>query len=327
MKKRVGLLAAASALLLMLCSCDEKSGFLQTFTEVNNAVNDFVWVKIGLVLLLGTGIIMTCVTKWFQISHIGHWFKNTIGSVFKKHVSGHSKDGASISQFQALCTALAATVGVGNIAGVSAAIVSGGPGAVFWMWVAAFFGMMTNFSENVLGIYFRRKNKDGEWSGGAMYYLQDGLGSKKGCKTIGKILAILFSIFAILASFGIGNMGQVNKIVANIEGAFQIKALSDIQLLGVDLYKIILGFILMIFAALIILGGIQRIATFAEKIVPFMVCAFIALSLVVIGVNITSVGDAFVAIFKSAFQPNAAWGGAIGLRHDHLGLQKRRFLE
>ena len=243
---------AVSALLLMLCGCDEKSGFLQKFTEANNAVNDFVWVKIGLILLLGTGIIMTCVTKWFQISHIGHWLKNTIGSVFKKHVSGHTKDQSSISQFQALCTALAATVGVGNIAGVAAAIVSGGPGAVFWMWVAAFFGMMTNFSENVLGIYFRRKNAHGEWSGGAMYYLQDGLGGKKGCKTIGKILAALFSVFAVLASFGIGNMGQVNKIVANIEAAFEIKALSGIQLLGVDLYKIILGFILMLFAALII---------------------------------------------------------------------------
>lgn len=313
MEKRVGLLFAVSALLLMLCGCDEKSGFLQKFTEANNAVNDFVWVKIGLILLLGTGIIMTCVTKWFQISHIGHWLKNTIGSVFKKHVSGHTKDQSSISQFQALCTALAATVGVGNIAGVAAAIVSGGPGAVFWMWVAAFFGMMTNFSENVLGIYFRRKNAHGEWSGGAMYYLQDGLGGKKGCKTIGKILAALFSVFAVLASFGIGNMGQVNKIVANIEAAFEIKALSGIQLLGVDLYKIILGFILMLFAALIILGGIQRIANFAEKIVPFMVCAFVLLSLVVIGVNFTSIGDAFAAIFKSAFQPNAAWGGAIGL--------------
>lgn len=215
--------------------------------------------------------------------------------------------------FRRCALPLAATVGVGNIAGVAAAIVSGGPGAVFWMWVAAFFGMMTNFSENVLGIYFRRKNAHGEWSGGAMYYLQDGLGGKKGCKTIGKILAALFSVFAVLASFGIGNMGQVNKIVANIEAAFEIKALSGIQLLGVDLYKIILGFILMLFAALIILGGIQRIANFAEKIVPFMVCAFVLLSLVVIGVNFTSIGDAFAAIFKSAFQPNAAWGGAIGL--------------
>lgn len=139
--------------------------FLDQLTSVNDAINSFVWVKLGLVLLLGTGILMTVLTKFFQLSHIGHWVKSTIGSLFKKHVIGHSKDKASISPFQALCTALAATVGTGNIAGVAAAIVTGGAGAVFWMWVAAFFGMMTNYSENVLGIYFRRKNIKGEWSG------------------------------------------------------------------------------------------------------------------------------------------------------------------
>ena len=162
--------------------------------------------------LLATGLIMTILSKAFQVSHLGHWIKETIGSLFNKNVSGHTK-GKSISQFQALCTALAATIGVGNIAGVVAAITTGGPGAVFWMWVAAFLGMMTNYSENALGIFYRRKNSDGEWSGGAMYYLQDGLGSKRGCKGIGKFLAVIFSIFCILASFGIGNMGQVNKIV------------------------------------------------------------------------------------------------------------------
>ena len=288
---------------------------LDTLTEVNNAINTFVWVKLGLILLLGTGILMTVLTKFFQISHVGHWMKNTIGSLFDKKVTAHT--GAkekSISQFQALCTALAATVGVGNIAGVAAAICAGGAGAIFWMWVAAFFGMMTNYSENVLGIYYRRKNSEGEWSGGAMYYLRDGLGSKKGCKWIGKILAILFSIFCILASFGIGNMGQVNKIVLNIESAFKINALSNIKLYGsVSLYALIIGVALTIIAALIILGGIKRIATFAEKIVPFMVVAFIAGSIIIIAVNYDAIGAAFKAIFTSAFSSKAAWGGVAGV--------------
>ena len=152
--------------------------FLEQLEKINSAVNGFVWGKFGLFLLIAVGIIATVCTKVFQVSHIGLWFKNTLGSLFKKHVIGHSKEKGSISPFQALCTALAATVGTGNIAGVAAAICVGGAGAVFWMWVAAFFGMMTNYAENVLGIYFRRKNSDGEWSGGAMYYLRDGLGAK-----------------------------------------------------------------------------------------------------------------------------------------------------
>ena len=195
--------------------------FFEKLASINSVIYDFVWVKTGLFLLIGSGILLTCCTKFFQVAHIGHWWKTTIGSLFVRgSVATKKTDKKTISQFQALCTALAATIGTGNIAGVSAAIVIGGPGAVFWMWVAAFFGMMTNFSENILGIYFRRRNADGEWSGGAMYYLKDGLGSYKNCKTIGSVLAALFAIFAILASFGIGNMGQVNKITLNLEAAF-----------------------------------------------------------------------------------------------------------
>ena len=163
--------------------------------------------------------------------------------------------------------------------------------------------MMTNYSENVLGIFFRRKNDKGEWSGGAMYYLRDGLGAKKYCKTIGKILAAIFSVFALLASFGIGNMGQINKIVINIESAFNIKSLEGIKVGDIDLYRIIIGVVLMLIAALIILGGIQRIATFAEKVVPFMVCAFVIGSLIIIGVNYAHIGSAFAAIFEGAFNP------------------------
>lgn len=287
--------------------------FLQKLTQINDKINSFVWVKIGIVILIFTGILMTVLTKFFQVSHLKHWWKNTIGSLFNKRVIGHSKESGSISPFQALCTALAATIGTGNIAGVAAAIVIGGAGAVFWMWVAAFFGMMTNYSENVLGIFYRRRNSDGEWSGGAMYYLKDGLGSKKHCKTLGAVLAAVFSVFTIIASFGIGNMGQVNKIVANVVSAFDIKSLSGKVLYGdITLYNVVIGVVIMALAALIILGGLKRIAAFAEKIVPFMVIMFVLGSLIIIGVNYNHILPAFSAIFKTAFKPIAAAGGTIG---------------
>ena len=285
----------------------------EQITKVNNVINDFVWVKIGLILLIGAGILMTFATKFFQIGHIGHWWKETIGSVFKKDSSATKKtDKKSISQFQALCTALAATIGTGNIAGVSAAIVIGGPGAVFWMWVAAFFGMMTNYSENVLGIYYRRRNKDGEWSGGAMYYLKDGLGSYKHCKKAGSILAALFSIFAILASFGIGNMGQINKITLNMQSAF-FKNIDLGQVAGIPIVNIIIGVVLMIIAALIIIGGLQRIAAVAEKIVPFMAMFYCIGALIVFFMNINNIGAVFASIFKFAFGVKAVAGGAAGI--------------
>ena len=166
------------------------NNFLQAVETVNGKINGVVWGVFGLLLLVGTGILVTVLTKFFQVSHLGMWFKNTIGSLFDKSVIKHTKEKGSISPFQALCTALAATVGTGNIAGVAAAICIGGAGAVFWMWVAAFFGMMTNYAENVLGIYYRRKNEAGEWSGGAMYYLKDGLGKKKGMKQVGPATAV-----------------------------------------------------------------------------------------------------------------------------------------
>lgn len=287
--------------------------FLNALAQGNDVVNTFIWTTLGLALLLGTGVLTTAVTRLFQVSRLGLWWKNTIGSLFSKDVIKHDESGKAISPFQALCTALAATIGVGNIAGVAAAICIGGPGAVFWMWVAAFFGMMTNYSENVLGLYFRRRNKDGEWSGGAMYYLQDGLGSKKGCKKIGKVLAILFAIFTLLASFGIGAMGQVNKIVVNIQSAFPITALDNVVLYeGVSLYSLVLGLALVALAAAITLGGLKRVANFAEKVVPFMVVLFIAGSLVIVAVNWQNILPAFGAIFKTAFCPMAAVGGATG---------------
>ena len=286
---------------------------LKTIESVNGEINSVIWGAFGLLLLVGTGIIVTVLTKFFQVTNIKLWFKHTLGSLFDKDVIKHSKEKGSISPFQALCTALAATVGTGNIAGVAAAICIGGAGAVFWMWVAAFFGMMTNYAENVLGIYYRRKNENGEWSGGAMYYLADGLGKKKGMKYVGKVLAVLFCIFAMLASFGIGSMGQVNKIVTNVAQAFDVSALSSVEVFtGVSLYNIILGVLIMILTALITLGGLKRIANVAEKIVPFMVVLYVIGSIVIIGINITSILPAFKAIFVNAFKPEAFVGGGIG---------------
>ena len=287
---------------------------LEAVESVNGEINGVVWGAFGLLLLVGTGIIVTVLTKFFQVTHIGLWFRHTLGSLFHRDVIAHTKEKGSISPFQALCTALAATVGTGNIAGVAAAICIGGAGAVFWMWVAAFFGMMTNYAENVLGIYYRRKNENGEWAGGAMYYLADGLGKKRGMKHVGRVLAIVFCVFTMLASFGIGSMGQVNKIVTNVASAFDVSALSSVEVFsGVSLYNIILGAILMLLTALITLGGLKRIANVAEKLVPSMVLLFVLGSLAIIGVNYQSILPAFGAIFKGAFVPEAFVGGGIGV--------------
>lgn len=267
---------------------------------VNDAVNGVVWGWPALILLAFVGVLMTCLTKFFQISHIGHWFRNTIGAIFKdKHVTKHTSD-KSISQFQSLCTALAATVGTGNIAGVASAIVTGGPGAVFWMWVIAFFGMMTNYSENVLGILYRIKNNKGEWSGGAMYYLKNGLGSKKGLKYIGAFLAVLFSCFCLLASFGIGNMTQVNTIATNMQAAFSIP-------------KVVTGLGVMLLTALVVIGGLKRIAAVTEKIVPVMVIIYIVGTLTICVMNVTSLPAVFVSIFKGAFAMKSVAGGIVGM--------------
>ncbi len=272
---------------------------LEVITKVNDFINGLVWGWPAIILLSVTGILMTILTMFFQLTHFGHWMKMTIGAIFKdRNVVGHTKD-KSISQFQSLCTALAATVGTGNIVGVAGAIMVGGPGAVFWMWLIAFFGMMTNYSENVLGIYYRRQNKRGEWSGGAMYYLKDGLGSKKGCKQIGMVLAVLFSIFCFLASFGIGNMTQVNSISGNMYTVF-----------GVPTW--VTGIAVLIMGGLVIVGGLKRIAAVTEKIVPFMVVIYIVGSIVILITNISHVGAVFGAIFKGAFAITAAGGGIIG---------------
>ena len=283
----------------------QMNGFIEWIEKINGMVNSVVWGVPALILLIGTGVLMTVLTKGFQFRHFGHMMSETIGGLFRKKDILKSRDKKSISQFQALCTALSATIGTGNIAGIAYAITMGGPGAVFWMWIAAIVGMMTNYSENVLGIFFRRRNEKGEWCGGAMYYLRDGLGGKKYCGVIGKVLAVLFSIFAVLASFGIGNMGQVTSIresvlsIASFTGNAKWDAL-------------IIGAVVMIAAALVIIGGIQRIARANEKLVPFMAVFYIVGAVVIVCMNIEHVGAAFASIFANAFSLKAVSGGVGG---------------
>ena len=272
---------------------------INTITNINNTINGIVWGWPALILLGFVGVLMTCLTKVFQISHFAHWMKHTIGAIIgDRNVTQHTKD-KSITQFQSLCTALAATVGTGNIVGVAGAIATGGPGAVFWMWLIAFFGMMTNYSENVLGILYRRKDEKGEWHGGAMYYLRDGLGKLPHCKGIGAVLAVLFSLFCLLASFGIGNMSQVNSMVSNVYTAFGIP-------------KLITGIFLFVAVAAVILGGLKRVASITEKLVPFMVVLYFLGTIIIIGTHIETIPAVFTAIFKGAFSVQAVAGGGFG---------------
>lgn len=275
------------------------NSFVEAVESINGAVNGFVWGIPMLVLIIATGIIMTVRTKFFQVTKIKHWANETFLAIFKKKSVTKTKDKKAISQFQALSTALAATIGTGNIAGVATAIAVGGPGAVFWMWLSAFFGMMTNYSENVLGIFFRKKNPHGEWSGGAMYYLQEGLKDKKGVRHLAKPLAILFSVFCVLASFGIGNMTQVNSISSAMKSNFNIPT-------------IVTGVVLAIIAALVIVGGIKRIASVTEKLVPFMALFYIVGCLIIFISNFKQIPYVFSSIFSNAFNFGAVAGGVGG---------------
>lgn len=266
--------------------------------KVNRTLNGWVWGVPMLVLILTTGVIMTCRTGFFQVAHARHVTEETFLAIFKKRSVTKTKDKKAISQFQALSTALAATIGTGNIAGVATALTIGGPGAIFWMWLSAFFGMMTNYSENVLGIFYRRKNKNNEWSGGAMYYIQDGLGAKKHMKTAAKVLAVLFAIFCVLASFGIGNMTQINSIADAMHTNFGVSTL-------------VTGMVLAVVAALVIVGGIKRIGQVTEKLVPFMAFAYIIGTLIIFFTNRHQIPYVFGSIFSDAFNM-AAVGGGVG---------------
>lgn len=282
---------------------------MERIAKFNDVVNSFAWGTFGIALLIGTGVICTVITGFFQIARISHWWKRTFGIIAKE--GRIINDAGAISQFRAFCTALCATIGTGNIAGVSTAICVGGPGAVFWMWAAAFFGMMIKYAENVLGIYYRRRNPEGAWSGGPMYYLADGLGSRKHCKRLGQVLAVLFCVFTVLASFGVGNVAQVNKITLNVENAF----LSEVTVgtfFGVSRVNWGIGFILMFVGAVIILGGFRRLAAVSEKLIPFMSILYILGCLIVILLHIRTLPAVLASVFRFAFGSEALMGGAAG---------------
>lgn len=272
---------------------------IEIITAVNDKVNGVVWGIPMLILIVCTGIYMTVRTGFFQVVRAKHVGQNTFFSIFKNKKVTKSSEKKSISQFQALSTALAGTIGTGNIAGVATALAAGGPGAVFWMWVSAFFGMMTKFSENVLGIYFRKKNDKGEWVGGPMYYLTNGVKHKKYIGKIAKPLAILFALFCILASFGIGNMAQVNSISSSMKVSFNIPT-------------IVTGIFLAVITAFVIIGGIQRIGKVTEKLVPFMAVIYIIGTLIVFFTNFRQIPYVFGSIFSSAFTFKSALGGVAG---------------
>ncbi len=264
---------------------------IKTIEEVNGILNGFIWGPYMLIFFLLVGAMFTIRTGFFQITQFKNWIDVTFLNVFRDRKVLKTDDKHSISQFQSLCTALAATIGTGNIAGVATAIALGGPGAVFWMWLSAFLGMMTNYAENTLGIKYRYRNERGDWVGGAMIYIERGLH----CKW----LAVIFSVFCFLASFGIGNMTQANSIASGLSDSF-----------GVPTY--ITAVVVMFFVALVIVGGIKRIASVTEKIVPFMAVFYILGGLVVILMHADKVPGAFAMIFTEAFNFKAAGGGVLG---------------
>ena len=258
--------------------------------KINDAVNAFAWGPIMLVLLVGTGVFLTVRTGCIQVRKFGYIMKNTIGSLFKKKGGDH---GANLSPFQAVTTAMAATVGTGNIAGVTGAIFIGGPGAVFWMWVSAFFGMCTKYAEIALSLKFRDKDAKGAYKGGPMYYIANGLGKNW------KWLAAIFAVLGGLTSFGIGNIAQSSEIAGAMKG-----------LVGLD--PLITGIILAVIVAVVVIGGVQRIGQVTSYMVPFMSIFYILAGIIVIVLRITDIPSVLLQIVKSAFSLKSVGGGIFG---------------
>lgn len=273
---------------------------LETFEKINSAVNSFVWGIPAMVCIIGVGLLLSIRTGFIQFRKFGYTFKVTLGRIFHKK---EAADG-SITPFQAVCTALAATVGTGNIAGVAGAIAIGGPGAVFWMWISALLGMCTKFSEVTLAVHFREKNKHGDWTGGPMYYIKNGLGPKW------RWMAVLFALLGVLTVFGTGNATQVNTITSAVNTALLSCHVIDAS--SVSVSSLIIGIIIAVLVALILLGGIKRIGRVAEMLVPFMALLYIILALGVIFLNIDRVPGVFASIFEGAFSPASVTGGVVG---------------
>lgn len=273
---------------------------LSTIETINQVVNDFIWGVPAMVCIIGVGFYLSCRTGFLQIRKFSYAIQTTIGRMFCKR---NASDGA-LTPFQAVCTALAATVGTGNIAGVAGAIAIGGPGAVFWMWVSAVLGMCTKFAEVTLAVYYRETNKEGDLVGGPMYYIKNGLGKNW------QFLAVLFSAFGVLTVFGTGNATQVNTITTAVNSALLSCGL--ISEGAVKTSNLIQGIIIAALVALILLGGVKRIGQVTEKLVPFMALLYIVLSVGIILFRIQALPSVIQAIFEGAFKPAAVTGGAVG---------------
>lgn len=277
--------------------------------EIAAFLNDIAWGPWMLILLVGTGVFLSIRVKFIQFTRFGHIMKNTIGKVFQKNNAGKGE----VTPFQAMSTALAATVGTGNIAGVAGAVIIGGPGAVFWMWIAALVGMVTKFAEVTLAVKYRERNAAGDWVGGPMYYIKNGMGKQW------KWLGAVFCVLAALAAFGIGNMTQVNTIAASINNAIDSfggnTGAMTLNLLGTDvkITSLIIGVICAVIAAVVLLGGVKRIGSVMEKMVPFMAGVYILSAMAVLIFNAQYIGGAFAMIFKGAFSAEAAIGGGTGI--------------
>ncbi len=273
---------------------------LDKIEAINGVINNFIWGVPAMICIVGVGLFLSFRTKFIQIRKFPYAMKVTFGRMFKKR---EASDGA-LTPFQAVCTALAATVGTGNVAGVAGAIAIGGPGAVFWMWMSALLGMCTKFSEVTLAVHFREKNKDGDYVGGPMYYIKNGL------KKHWLWLAYLFSAFGVLTVFGTGNATQVNTITTAIDSAlFNYNIISEDTAPTLNL---IIGIVLAVLIGLILLGGVKRIGQVAEKLVPFMAVFYIILAIGVVVININHVPEVFSDIFKGAFNPASVTGGVVG---------------
>ena len=273
---------------------------LETITAVNQAVNSFIWGIPAMVCIIGVGLLLSVRTGFLQIRKFPYAIRTTIGRIFRRK---DASDGA-MTPFQAVCTALAATVGTGNIAGVAGAIAIGGPGAVFWMWCSALLGMCTKFAEVTLAVHFRERNKNGELVGGPMYYIKNGLGSRW------QFLAVLYSLFGVLTVFGTGNATQVNTIVTAIDSALLATGSGLNGILPT--LNLIVGVVVAMMVAMVLLGGVKRIGSVTEKLVPFMALFYIVLALGVVVLNYRRFPAVLVAIVGGAFDPQAVTGGAIG---------------
>ena len=280
-----------------------------SFTDIINYLNGIAWGPWMLILMVGTGVFLTWKLGFLQFVKFGYAMKHTLGKIFSKQSAGSGE----VTPFQAVSTALAATVGTGNIAGVTGAIALGGPGAVFWMWISALFGMATKYSEVVLAVQYRERNPKGDYVGGPMYYIKNGLGKKW------TWLAMVFSFLAAIAAVGTGCMTQINTIATSFNTTIDAfggnTGGATISLFGqnIVLSSLAIGLLAAVIVAMVLFGGLKRIGSVTERLVPTMAVVYVVCSLVIVFVNRQYVGEIFGMIFRSAFSPRAALGGAVGV--------------